>query len=145
MFSPQAMPFPLRSVKGAVDKTRGGDSRFFSAAGFDQAAFSSYVTEPGRATGQIHEVNSANSVWNQQWDLRTPQELPGIPGVERWFGDNNFSLVPDIINFPNMVNSDCVYRFNSFNVTNVATASNFNSVQQVRVGLRCQFQGLATA
>jgi hypothetical protein len=49
---------------------------------------------------------SANSAWNQQWDMRFSQELPGIPGVSRFVGDNNFQLVLDVINFPNLINSD---------------------------------------
>jgi len=84
----------------------GADPRVVYATGFDQAGFSSFVDAIGAARGSIHEVNSAQSAWNQQWDFRVSQELPGIPGVDRWVGDNNFSLVLDIINFPNLLNSD---------------------------------------
>jgi hypothetical protein len=85
---------------------RGGDPLVVYATGFDQAGFFAQVDRAGASEGSIMEVNSANSAWNQQWDLRFSQELPGIPGVDRFVGDNNFSFVLDVINFPNLINSD---------------------------------------
>ncbi|WP_339333304.1 TonB-dependent receptor [uncultured Maricaulis sp.] len=168
----------------------GADPRVVYATGFDQTGFSSFVDSIGAARGSIHEVNSAQSAWNQQWDFRMSQELPGIPGADRWVGENNFSIVLDVINFPNLLNSDwgtqtngpgngqlgvvradlvsaadvaangvdgataltgdaprtaclaagdCVYRYNSYRDSDTAFASNFNSVYQVRVGLRYEF------
>lgn len=85
---------------------QGGDPLVVYAAGFDEADFFEYVNRLGVPQGEIHAVNSATSNWNQQWDLRIQQELPGIPGVGRFVGDNNFSLVMDIINFPNLLNDE---------------------------------------
>ncbi len=84
---------------------RGGDPLVVFGSGFDQDAFYQQVATVGAAEGAIMDVNSANSAWNQQWDLRFSQELPGIPGVDRFVGDNNFSFVVDVINFPNLINS----------------------------------------
>jgi len=85
---------------------RSGDDRVVYASGFDQAGFFAAVDRAGASEGQIMEVNSASAAWNQQWDFRFTQDLPGIPGVDRWIGDNNFKFVVDIINFPNLLNSD---------------------------------------
>jgi len=86
--------------------TRGGDSNVVYASGFDQQGFFNLVDRVGATEGEIMAVNSASAAWNQQWDLRFTQELPGIPGVDRFVGDNNFEFVMDIINFPNLLNSD---------------------------------------
>lgn len=86
--------------------TQGGDANVVYASGFDQNGFFDYVNRLGVPQGEIHEVNSNASAWNQQWDFRFQQELPGIPGVGNFVGDNNFSFVLDIINFPNLLNSD---------------------------------------
>lgn len=83
-----------------------GDSRVVYAAGFDQAAFGDYVRGHGLDQGSIHEVNSAESSWNQRWDLRLQQDLPGIPGVDNFIGENRLKLVLDIENFGNLLNSD---------------------------------------
>ncbi|MEO1039892.1 MAG: TonB-dependent receptor [Pseudomonadota bacterium] len=85
---------------------RGGDPAVVYATGFDTDAFFAFADRAGAAEGQIMSVNSAKTAWNQQWDLRFTQELPGVPGIDRWVGDNNFEFVVDIINFPNLINSD---------------------------------------
>jgi hypothetical protein len=85
---------------------RNGDPLVVFGSNFDQDAFYAQVARAGASEGAIMDVNSANAAWNQQWDLRFSQELPGIPGVDRFVGDNNFSFVVDVINFPNLINSD---------------------------------------
>ena len=85
---------------------RGGDPLVVYATGFDETAFFDQVDRAGASEGSIMDVNSANSAWNQQWDLRFTQELPGIPGADRFVGDNRFKFVVDIINFPNLLNDD---------------------------------------
>ncbi|GGE41150.1 Oar protein [Marinicauda pacifica] len=170
--------------------TQGGDPLVVYASGFDQTEFFDFVSEYDIPTGQIHEVNTASSNWNQQWDLRIQQELPGIPGVGRFVGDNNFSFVLDIINFPNLLNdewgvqsggvgngqaaivaadlvsaadvaangvdgataltgddarttcttaSSCVYRYNEFDETDISPVNQFDSLYEIRVGLRYEF------
>ncbi|MAP48961.1 MAG: hypothetical protein CMH90_05715 [Oceanicaulis sp.] len=86
--------------------TRTGDANVVFATGFDTAGFYDLVNRAGAAEGEIMPVNSASGAWNQQWDLRFTQELPGIPGIDRFVGDNNFEFVMDIVNFPNLLNSD---------------------------------------
>lgn len=170
--------------------TRGGDANVVFATGFDMDAFYDAVANAGASEGAIMDVNSANAAWNQQWDLRFSQELPGIPGVDRFVGDNNFAFVIDIINFPNLLNSDwgvqtngpgngqltaidadlvsaadvalngvdaatalrgddirttcqaagdCVYRYNDYVGRDVNTVATFDSLYQIRVGLRFEF------
>ncbi|MCR9129476.1 MAG: TonB-dependent receptor [Alphaproteobacteria bacterium] len=169
---------------------QGGDPLVVYASTFDQAGFFDAVARAGAAEGQIMDVNSANAAWNQQWDLRFSQELPGIPGADRFVGENNFQLVVDIINFPNLLNedwgvqtrgpgfgqlttvdadlvsaadvaangvdaatalrgddirttcqtaSDCVYRYNEYEDRDVNFRSDFNSLYQIRIGLRYEF------
>ncbi len=86
--------------------TRSGDANVVFASGFDVDGFYDQVARAGASEGDIMPAFSANSAWNQQWDMRFSQELPGIPGVSRFVGDNNFQLVLDVINFPNLINSD---------------------------------------
>ncbi|MBS3823301.1 MAG: TonB-dependent receptor [Wenzhouxiangellaceae bacterium] len=87
--------------------TPNGDDRVVYGSGFDVAGFFGYVEENGIPVGKIHEPNSEISDrWNNIWDLRFQQELPGIPGVSRFVGDNKFKLILDIANFPNLINSD---------------------------------------
>lgn len=169
---------------------QGGDPNVVFASGFDQDGFFDFVEQVGAPQGQIHDVNSATSTWNQQWDFRVQQELPGIPGVGRFVGDNNFALVLDIINFPNLLNSDwgtqfgaasfgqlgiveadlvsaadvaangvdgataltgdaprttcvsqgsCVYRYNEFDPQPASDKNEFDSLYQIRVGIRYEF------
>ena len=82
------------------------DSRVVYAAGFNQAAFNSYIDGRGIDRGQINEVNSDKSPWNQRWDLRFQQDLPGIWGAESLVGENKFKLVLDIENFANLLNDE---------------------------------------
>ncbi|MDT8409857.1 MAG: TonB-dependent receptor [Wenzhouxiangellaceae bacterium] len=83
-----------------------GDARTVFGSGFDQAGFFSFIEENGFSTGQIAKVHSRRSSWNNIWDLRFQQELPGIPGLGRLVGDNRFKVVLDIENFANLINSD---------------------------------------
>ncbi|MEE4638383.1 MAG: TonB-dependent receptor [Wenzhouxiangella sp.] len=84
-----------------------GDPRVVYASGFDQSAFFQFVDDNGIPTGGIHAPYSERaSKWNNIWDLRLQQELPGIPGLSRWAKDNRFSLILDIENFLNLLNSD---------------------------------------
>ncbi len=82
------------------------DSRVVYAAGFNQAAFNSYIDGRGIDRGRINEVNSDKSPWNQRWDLRFQQDLPGIWGAESLVGENKFKLVLDIENFANLLNDE---------------------------------------
>ncbi len=86
--------------------TPGGDSRVVFAPGFNQSAFFDFVEREGLPTGQIVAPFSRTSRWNNQWDLRFQQELPGIPGLGRWASENRFSAVVDIKNFLNLLNKD---------------------------------------
>jgi hypothetical protein len=72
----------------------------------DIDAFFNYVDRLDATRGSIHEVNSARSTWNQRWDVRLQQDLPGIPGANRFVGDNNFKVVLDVINFGNLLNDE---------------------------------------
>ncbi len=83
-----------------------GDSRVVFAPGFNQAAFFDFVDGQGLPTGQIVAPFSRTTRWNNQWDLRFQQELPGIPGLGRWANDNRFSMIVDVKNFLNLLNKD---------------------------------------
>ena len=83
-----------------------GDSRVVYRTTFDQAAFRNFVEGRGLKQGQIHEVNSDESAWNQRWDLRFQQDLPGIFGAKNFVGENKFKLVLDIENFANLLNDE---------------------------------------
>jgi len=89
-----------------------GDSRVVYASGFDQAGFNNLIDARGIERGAIHAVNSARSAWNQRWDLRIQQDLPGIPGVNRFVGDNRFKIVFDVENFLNLINDNWGTQFN---------------------------------
>lgn len=80
------------------------DTRVVYAAGFNQAAFNTFVDAVGLTRGQINEVNSNTGPWQQRWDFRFQQDLPGIPGANRFLGDNRFKLVLDIENVLNLLN-----------------------------------------
>jgi hypothetical protein len=82
------------------------DSRVVYAAGFNQTAFNNFIAGRGLERGQINKVNSDESPWNQRWDLRFQQDLPGIWGAESFVGDNKFKLVLDIENFANLLNDE---------------------------------------
>lgn len=89
------------------------DARVVYGAGFDQNAFNSFVDQRGLARGEINDVNSNNGPWQQRWDLRVQQDLPGIPGVSRFVGDNRFKLVLDIENVLNLLNDSWGTRVNA--------------------------------
>ena len=76
------------------------------ASGFDQTAFFDLIEDRGLETGKIHDANSDSSRWLRQWDLRIQQELPGIPGMERLFGDNKLKLIIDVDNVLNLLSSE---------------------------------------
>jgi hypothetical protein len=87
--------------------TPGGDPRVVYGSDFDVAGFFDFVEENGIPTGAIHDPYSERvDDWNNIWDLRFQQELPGIPGIGGLVGDNNFKLILDIENFANLLNSD---------------------------------------
>lgn len=83
-----------------------GDPLVVYGSGFDQAAFFDYVERRGIPTGQIHEVNSDFSTWNQQWDFRFQQELPIFWSPERYVGRNRLNFVFDVQNFANLLNDE---------------------------------------
>lgn len=89
------------------------DSRVVYGAGFNQAAFNSFVDARGLARGEINAVNSNNAPWQQRWDLRVQQDLPGIPGLDRFVGDNRVKLVLDIENVLNLLNDSWGTRVNA--------------------------------
>ena len=72
----------------------------------DLDRFFQYVEENGIPVGQIHDPYSERSGWNNIWDFRFQQELPGIPGLDRFIGENRFKLILDIDNFLNLLNDD---------------------------------------
>ena len=86
--------------------TPGGDPRAVFGSGFDQAGFFDFVEDNGLPVGQVAKVHSRRSGWNNIWDLRFQQELPGIPGLDRFIGDNRFKLIFDVENFANLLNND---------------------------------------
>jgi len=75
-------------------------------SGFDLDGFNQMVDSQGLARGRIQEAFGQQSGWNQQWDLRIQQELPGIWGAERFVGENRLKLVIDVQNFPNLLNDE---------------------------------------
>ncbi len=73
--------------------------------GFDQDAFFAYLDRHD-IDGGIHAPYSADAGWNHVWDLRVRLELPGIPALRRWVGENRASLVLDIENVLNLLNDE---------------------------------------
>lgn len=88
------------------------DTRVVYAAGFNQNAFNDYIAANGITRGQIHEVNSAESRWNQRWDFRFQQELPGLWGAEQFVGRNRLKFVVDVQNFLNLLNPEWGTNYN---------------------------------
>jgi len=86
--------------------TPGSDPRVVYGSDFDVEGFFQYVDENGIPVGQIHDPYSERSGWNSIWDLRFQQELPGIPGFNRFVGENRFKLILDIDNFLNLLDED---------------------------------------
>ncbi|MFN4183943.1 MAG: carboxypeptidase regulatory-like domain-containing protein [Hyphomonas sp.] len=83
-----------------------GDNNVVYGANFDLAAFGEYVKKNNLQQGKISEVNGAKSTWNQRWDFRLQQDLPGIWGAKDYLGDNRFKLVFDVENFGNLLNDE---------------------------------------
>ncbi|MDT8449965.1 MAG: TonB-dependent receptor [Wenzhouxiangellaceae bacterium] len=83
------------------------DPRVVYGSDFDVAGFFDFVEREGIPVGKIHEpFSEVSDDWNNIWDLRFQQELPGIPGIGRFIGDNRFKVQLDIENFANLLNSD---------------------------------------
>ena len=85
--------------------TGANDSTVVYADDFDRDAFLAYVDRKGFSSG-IPSVNGETSSWTNIWDLRIQQELPGIPGMDRFVGENRFKLQLDIENVLNFLNDD---------------------------------------
>ena len=81
------------------------DPRVVYGPGFDQDAFFGYLDRHDIDSG-IHAPYSADAGWNHVWDLRVRLELPGIPALRRWVGENRASLVLDIENVLNLLNDE---------------------------------------
>lgn len=90
-----------------------GDPRVVYGPSFNGAAFTQFVQDRGLEQGKIHEVNSAASTWNQRWDLRIQQDLPGLWGAKNFIGDNRFKLVFDVENFGNLLNDNWGTTYNA--------------------------------
>lgn len=56
--------------------------------------------------GQILPRDAERAPWTRRWDLSFEQELPGIPGAEKYIGDNNLKFTVDIFNVLNLLNDD---------------------------------------
>ncbi|GAB4167728.1 MAG: TonB-dependent receptor [Wenzhouxiangellaceae bacterium] len=85
----------------------GNDPRVVYASSFDVQGFFEYIERNNIPTGQIHDPYSEQvNDWNNIWDLRFQQELPGLPFLDRFVGDNRFKLILDIDNFLNLIDSD---------------------------------------
>lgn len=83
-----------------------GDANVVYGPNFNLAAFGDYVKKNNLKQGEIFEVNGAKSKWNQLWDLRLQQDLPGIWGAKNFVGDNGFKLVFDVENLGNLLNDE---------------------------------------
>jgi len=86
----------------------GGDPRVEFETAADEAAFNEFIADQGLEgfRGTFVPRNHGRSPWTQRWDFRFTQDLPGIPGAERFVGENRFQFVLDIENFPNLINED---------------------------------------
>ena len=85
-----------------------GDGTVYFETAQDETNFDALVTARGLEgyRGSILPRNLDDSPWNQLWNLRFSQELPGIPGAERFVGDNRFRFIVDVENFLNLLNED---------------------------------------
>ena len=72
---------------------------------FDVNGFFAYLDRKGIPAG-VQAVNAQSSVWNNIWDLRFQQDLPSIPGIDRFVGENRIKLQLDIENFLNLLNDE---------------------------------------
>ena len=88
------------------------DTAVVYGSGFDQARFNEIIDLRGLTRGEIASQAGNAFVWSQQWDVRIQQELPGIPGAERWVGDNRLQFVVDIDNFANLLNDEWGTEYN---------------------------------
>ncbi len=92
----------------------GGDPRVEFETAQDEADFNAFIAAEGleQFRGGFVPRNHGRSPWTQRWDFRFTQDLPGIPGADRWVGDNRFQFVLDIENFPNLLNEDWGTQYN---------------------------------
>ncbi len=104
---------PFNNSPLYIPRVDGTDDSVVYGPNFDYNAFVEYIRRNGINTGAIHEVNSAASTWNQRWDLRLQQDLPGVPGIGSFVGDNRFKLVFDVENFGNLLNNKWGTIYNS--------------------------------
>ena len=84
---------------------RGGDPAVVYRSAFDRDAFLAYLDANDAGNG-IHAPHSVDAGFNHLWDLRLRLDLPGIPALHRWVGENRVSLILDIENFLNLLNDD---------------------------------------
>ncbi len=84
------------------------DPKVIFANGADEAAVFSTLRDLGLLSdaGGVVEKNGLRGPWNQRFDLGFSQELPGIPGAEKWVGDNQLRLTVDIFNVANLLNDE---------------------------------------
>lgn len=82
------------------------------SSGFDQTAFFDYVGDKGIGSG-INTVRGEDGNWNNIWDFQLQQELPGIPGLDRFVGENRIKAVFIVDNFLNLLNDD----WGTFNIS----------------------------
>ncbi len=85
--------------------TSANDPLVVYASGFDQTGFFDYVNGKGIGSG-INTVRGEDGNWNNIWDFQLQQELPGIPGLDRFVGENRMKLVFIVDNFLNLLNDD---------------------------------------
>lgn len=83
-----------------------GDSRVVYGSDFEFDEFAQFVEEYGLEQGTTAGVYGQDAPWNNRLDVRISQELPGIPGMDRFVGDNKFRLILDIRNFLNLLNDE---------------------------------------
>jgi hypothetical protein len=135
------------------------DPRVVYGPGFDLAAFNSYIERYGLARGAIQERNSHEGTWQNKFDLRVEQELPGI------FPDHRTKAFLVIENIGNLINKEWgsirqagfpqslpvvsatylpgtnQYSYNTFSAREAETLVNdqFQSVWSVRAGVKYDF------
>ncbi len=82
------------------------DPNVVFADGFDEGEFLDFINDRNIPTGGILNDRFDNSAWNQRWDFRYQQDLPGLFGAEQFVGENRFQFVVDIFNVANLLNDE---------------------------------------
>lgn len=82
-----------------------GDPRVVYGPGFDRSAFQAYIAENDIPSG-IHKPYSAETGWNNIWDLRFQVSVPGLRSFNQYFGENSVKFVLDIENVLNLLNDE---------------------------------------